>query len=79
MLPIGSGGFMDELKRLRVLKGWSQEQLAEKAGVSRSAVQDAERGEEIRVSTAKKLAAVFGIDWRDLFNDAAPEEKQTSA
>lgn len=37
-------GFAEEIKALRLAKGWSQQELADKAGVSRGAVAKAEGG-----------------------------------
>lgn len=51
---------MDQiLKPLRLEKGWSQEQLAEIAGVSLRTIQRIENGAACSLETAKALAAVF--------------------
>ena len=51
---------MSNLTRsLRLEQGWSQEQLAEIAGVSTRTVQRLENGEACSLETAKALAAAF--------------------
>ena len=61
---------MFNMKVRRVIKGMTQEQLAEKAGVSRSHVTRIERG-EIRpsVPVAKKLGEVLDVDWRCFYDE----------
>jgi transcriptional regulator with XRE-family HTH domain len=50
------------VRKLRLRRGWSQEQLAELAGVSIRTVQRAERGGSMSLETVNALAAVFEID-----------------
>ena len=55
--------FMNPVKRERLEKGWTQEELAAKLGVRQSTVAKWEReGAAYRPATRKKLAKVFGID-----------------
>ena len=54
------------IRELRLEKGWSQEQLAEMAGVSSRTIQRIENGCEVSIETIKCLAAVFEIDFNDL-------------
>jgi len=59
-----------KMKIQRVIKNLTQEQLANKAGVSRSLVTKIELGQmKPSVATAKKLASVLGVDWRVFFDD----------
>ncbi len=51
------------IRKLRLEKGWSQEQLAEMAGVSSHTIQRTENGYEVSTETMKCLAAVFEIDF----------------
>ena len=44
------------LKEYRVELGWNVSTFADKAGISRQAVNTAERGSPIQAETAKKLA-----------------------
>ena len=48
-----------DLKKLRVEKGWSQEQLAEISGVSARTIQRLEKGERPGMETMKALASGF--------------------
>lgn len=50
------------VKKLRLQRGWSQEQLAELAGVSVRTIQRIERGFAPGLETAKALAAVFEVE-----------------
>jgi transcriptional regulator with XRE-family HTH domain len=69
---IPDGGAMtrvgDEIKRLRKDRGWSQPQLAVKAGIAVSAVSQIENGRRSpNVSTLDKLAGAFGVEVMELF------------
>jgi transcriptional regulator with XRE-family HTH domain len=50
------------VRKLRLRKGWSQDQLAELADVSVRTIQRIERGHKPSLETAKALAAVFEVD-----------------
>lgn len=56
------------IKKLREEKGWSQEELGQKVGVNRAAVQKWEKGtvENIKRSTIKELSKVLGVSPCDL-------------
>jgi len=52
---------------LRMVRGWSQEDLAEAAGLRRGTISDYERGKMAPgLTTAKKLLAVQGYPWAAL-------------
>lgn len=55
------------VKRERLALGLNQTQLADAAGVCRSAVVTAEKGAPIKSATAHKLAAALGKEFGDLF------------
>lgn len=56
------------VKRYRLAKGWSQEELAEKIDVRRQAVYDIESGRYLpNTAIALRLARVFGCRVEDLF------------
>lgn len=50
------------VRKLRLQKAWSQEQLAEMAGVSVRTIQRLERGGKPGLETAKSLASVFEVN-----------------
>lgn len=54
------------IRKLRLEKGWSQEELAHFSGLSVKSIQRAEKGNNISVETLKSLAAVFEIDFNQL-------------
>lgn len=57
------------VKKLREAKGWSQEQLAEKAGISRVAISLIETGKtrEVLTGTVKALARALEVSVDELF------------
>jgi transcriptional regulator with XRE-family HTH domain len=69
---------MNTLKRLRVLRELTQENLAKLSGVSRPTVQAYERGQSISVKSARKLAAFLGVEWTIFFADDAVIPEQTA-
>ena len=62
------------VRKLRLEKGWSQEQLAEVSGVSVRTIQRMERGKRVGLETLKCLAAVFETD----VNTLQPETSMTT-
>jgi len=54
------------IQKLRLQRGWSQEQLAEVSGLSVRTVQRIERGRPASLETLKALGAAFEIDFSDL-------------
>ena len=54
------------VRKLRLQRGWSQETLAEMAGVSVRTIQRIERGQVPAIDTAKSLAAVFEVPFAQL-------------
>ena len=54
------------VRKLRLEKCWSQEQLAEFSGLSVRTIQRIERGQKPSLETLKSLAAVFEIDASEL-------------
>ncbi|NVJ64964.1 MAG: helix-turn-helix domain-containing protein [Gammaproteobacteria bacterium] len=54
------------IKKLRLQKSWSQEQLADISGLSTRTIQRIERGENASYETLKSLASVFEIDVTEL-------------
>jgi transcriptional regulator with XRE-family HTH domain len=54
------------VQKLRLQRGWSQEQLAELSGLSVRTIQRIERGQPASTETLKSLGAAFQIDFSDL-------------
>lgn len=61
---------MISVKTLREKQGLSQEELASKIGLTRSAVAMIENGSnKLTVDNAKKIGEVLRVDWKDFFID----------
>ena len=61
--------FKDNLQELRKIHGLSQEELADKIGVSRQTLSKYETGESLPdIEKCKQLADVFGVTIDDLLN-----------
>lgn len=58
------------IRKLRLERGWSQEQLAQMAGISTRTLQRAERGKQSSIETLKCLAAVLEVDHNALTQEA---------
>ena len=54
------------VQKLRLQKGWSQQQLADLSGLSVRTVQRIEQGQAASLESLKSLAAVFEIDFSTL-------------
>jgi molybdopterin molybdotransferase/putative molybdopterin biosynthesis protein len=65
------------IKQYRLNKGWSQEELAEKAGVRRQAIYDIESAKYLpNTAIALRLARIFGCRVEDLFAEQMQPESQ---
>jgi transcriptional regulator with XRE-family HTH domain len=54
------------IQKLRLQRGWSQQQLADLSGLSVRTIQRLEQGQSASVESLKSLAAVFEIDFSQL-------------
>lgn len=54
------------IQKLRLQRGWSQEQLAELSGLSVRTIQRLERGQPASVESLKALGAAFEVDFSAL-------------
>ncbi|WDD99971.1 2TM domain-containing protein [Thalassomonas actiniarum] len=66
------------VRKLRLQRGWSQEQLAQLSGLSTRTVQRIERGQSAGLESMKSLAAVFEIELTQLQQEK-PMDSQTQA
>ncbi|MEM7612704.1 MAG: helix-turn-helix domain-containing protein [Pseudomonadota bacterium] len=66
------------IRKLRLQRGWSQEQLAQMADVSVRTIQRMERGNPPSLETAKALAAVFEVHVESLTQGAHDMGTDTS-
>jgi transcriptional regulator with XRE-family HTH domain len=65
---------LEELKRIREAKGWSQVRLAKESGVDRVTINQAERGRRSpSISTLETLAQVMGVEVADFFPKTEPQ------
>ncbi len=66
---IESTGFSMSVKRHRLARGWSQEDLAAASGLSTRTIQRIETGNKPGLETQKSLAAAFETDVESLHED----------
>ena len=69
------------IQKLRLKRGWSQQQLAEASGLSVRTIQRIENGQAASIETLKSLAAVFEVDFSTLsaeetVNPSSSEEEE---
>jgi len=50
------------IKKIRISKGWSQDQLAQLSGLSVRTIQRIERGQNAGLESLKCIAAIFDMD-----------------
>ena len=55
-----------QVQKLRLQRGWSQQQLAELSGLNVRTIQRIEKGQEPSVESLKSLAAVFNVEFSTL-------------
>jgi DNA-binding XRE family transcriptional regulator len=63
----------DKIRTLRMQRGWTQEQLAEIAGVSTRTIQRAEAADSAAFETVRALADAFGADFSQLLRAGTRE------
>ena len=57
------------IQKLRLQRGWSQQQLAELSGLSSRTIQRIENGQPASAESLKSLASVFEIDFTTLTSE----------
>ncbi len=65
---------MNIIKHLRDKYGYSQQELADRIGVSRQTINSYEKGGSLSVQSVQKLAKCFGVSESDILNGHLPEE-----
>ena len=66
-----------QIQKLRLQRGWSQQQLAELSGLSVRTIQRIENGQTASTESLKSLASVFEIDFSTISSE--PVMQTTSA
>jgi len=62
---------MEELRRIRGSRGWSQQKLADVSGVNKATINQIERGRRSpNIETLEKLADALGVELADFFPKA---------
>lgn len=69
VMPVPPAYPVHGLGPLRLKKAWSQEYLAEQAGIGRATVARAELGKPMRLATIRKLAAALGVAPAELLGE----------
>lgn len=67
------------VKRLREKRNWSQEQLAQMAGVSLRTIQRVEAGNRASLETLKSLASVFDVEISTLTEEIIVIDKDSQS
>ena len=65
------------IQKMRLKRGWSQQQLADASGLSARTVQRIESGHAGSVESIKSLAAVFEVDFSTLITEEVMTEQAT--
>jgi transcriptional regulator with XRE-family HTH domain len=63
------------VRKLRLKRAWSQEQLAQFSGLNIRTIQRIERGQKAGLESLKSLAAVFEVE----LNELVPEENMSNS
>lgn len=67
------------VRKLRLKRAWSQEQLAQLTGLNIRTIQRIERGQKAGLESLKSLAAVFEVDLSDLQQDTTMNNTMDNA
>lgn len=57
----------DKLRKLRIAKGWTKQQLATAAQVSAQTIRKAERGQKISEALMGRIANALGVSFDKVF------------
>jgi len=64
------------VRKLRLQRGWSQEQLAEMSGLIVRTIQRIEHGKKAGLESLKSLAAVFDVELSNLHEDSEMKSEE---
>ncbi|CAB3911020.1 helix-turn-helix domain-containing protein [Achromobacter anxifer] len=67
------------IQKLRLKRGWSQQQLAQASGLSARTIQRIEAGQPASVETLKSIASVFEVDFSTLNTEEAEMDTTMTA
>lgn len=67
---------MKMVRKLRLDRGWSQDQLAQMSGLSTRTIQRVERGQNIGLESLKSLACVLEVELSDLYQESPVVDQQ---
>jgi transcriptional regulator with XRE-family HTH domain len=65
---------MNRIRAARQARGWTQNELAERAGVSARTIHAVEKGQACRQATKRRILAALVVPW-DLRRDYFPEPR----
>lgn len=68
----------ENLKRIRISKGWSQKFVADQLGVAQRTISRAECGCGVSKGTLKKLCSLYQTDMATLYNECVQEQPRGS-
>lgn len=68
-----------DIKKLRLQRAWSQEQLAECSGISVRTIQRLEKGGQMSLESRKAIAATFDLNASDFIDTANATQDKASA
>ncbi|UVW27163.1 helix-turn-helix domain-containing protein [Massilia sp. H6] len=66
------------IQKMRLQRGWSQQQLADASGLSARTVQRLESGQAGSIESMKSIAAVFEVDFSTLITEPAMTNQSPS-
>lgn len=66
------------IQKMRLQRGWSQQQLADASGLSARTVQRLESGRAGSIESMKSIAAVFEVDFSTLITEETMTEQSTT-
>ena len=64
----------ENLKNIRVSKGWSQKFVADQLGIAQRTISRAECGEQVSKRTLKLLCSLYQVNMATLYNECVQEQ-----